>query len=167
VRWHSASFDASAHDDQTAMLMALRDDLAQVGMAAEGRPVALRLTLQGATPLHAHLTLNREALREDIETLLATLSGDHWLERLIVATTPPPSAGTVDPSVAGRLTAEIDRLAGEPTEATLEARLAEIRAKLPAGAHADAFIDQMRADIPARAAALARSLVSEVGHAAD
>ena len=39
--------------------------------------------------------------------------------------------------------------------------------KLPAGAHADAFIEQMRTDIPARAAALARSLVSEVGHAAD
>lgn len=167
VRWHSVSFDASTHEDQTAMLMALRDDLAQVGMTSEGRPVALRLTLQGATPLHAHLTLNREALREDIETLLATLSGDHWLERLVVATAPQPSAGTVDPSVAGRLTAEIDRLAGEANEATLEARLAEIRAKLPAGAHADVFIDQMRAEIPARAAALARSLVSEVGHAAD
>ena len=167
VRWHSATFDASAHDDQTEMLTALRDDLAEVGVGAEGRPVALRLTLRGATPLHSQLTLNRVELREDIETLLATLSGDHWLEKLVLATTPPPSAGTVDPSVGGRLAVEIDRLAGEAVEDTLEARLAEIRAKLPAGAHADAFIQQMRSDIPARAAALAQSLVSEVGHAAD
>ena len=167
VRWHATLFDASAHDDHTAMLTALRGELAQIGLAAEGRPVALRLTLRGATPLHPHLTLNRVALREDIETLLATLSGDHWLERLVLATTPPRAGDTVDPSIGGRLAVEIDRLADESVEATLEARLAEIRAKLPAGAHADAFIEQMRTDIPARAAALARSLVSEVGHAAD
>lgn len=167
VRWHSASFDASAHDDQTAMFTALRDDLAQVGLASEGRPVALRLTLRGATPLHSHLMLKQAALREDIETLLATLSGDYWLEKLVLATTPPLSAATVDPSVGGRLAVEIERLAGQAVEETLEVRLAEIRAKLPAGAHADAFIEQMRTDIPARAAALARSLVSEVGHAAD
>lgn len=167
VRWHSASFDVAAHKDQAMMLTAMRDDLAQVTLAAEGRPVALRLTLRGATCLHAHLTLNRAALREDVETLLATLPGDHWLEKLVVATTPPPSAGTVDPSVAGRLGEEIDRLADEGVKDTLEVRLAEIRAKLPAGAHADAFIEQMRNEIPARAAALARSLVSEVGHAAD
>lgn len=167
VRWHSASFDASAHDDQTAMFTGLRDNLAQVGLAAEGRPVALRLTIRGATPLHGHLTLNPAALREDVETLLATLSGDHWLEKLVLATTPPRSEGTVDPSVGGRLAVEIERLAGEAGEEALDARLAEIRAKLPAGAHADAFIKQMRTDIPARAAALARSLVSEVGHAAD
>ncbi|HEY0027379.1 MAG TPA: DNA repair exonuclease [Allosphingosinicella sp.] len=167
VRWHAASFDASTHEDQTAMLTALRDDLAQVGLAAEGRPVALRLTLRGATPLHSYLTLNRVALREDIETLLATLSGDHWLEKLVLATTPPAVTDTVDPSIGGRLAVEIDRLASEGVEVTLEARLAEIRAKLPAGAHADAFIEQMRIDIPARAAALARSLVGEVGHAAD
>lgn len=167
VRWHSASFNVAAHEDHTAMLSALRDDLAQVGLAAEGRPVALRLTFHGAAPLNAHLRLNRAALREDIETLLATLSGDHWLEKLVISTTAPPSAGTVDPTVAGRLGVEIDRQADEALEKTLEARLAEIRAKLPAGAHADAFIEQMRSEIPARAAALARSLVSEVGHAAN
>lgn len=168
VRWHSASFDASPHDDQNTMFTALRDDLGQIGLASEGRPVALRLTLRGTTSLHAHLTLSRAALREDIETLLATLPGDYWLEKLVLVTTPPLGAATVDPSVGGRLAVEIDRLAaGQAGEEALEARLAEIRAKLPAGAHADAFIGQMRSDIPVRAAALARSLVSEVGHAAD
>lgn len=166
VRWHSASFDAGPHWDRDAMLAAMRDDLVQVGAATEGRPVALRLTLSGTTPLHAQLTLDRAALREDVETLLATLSGDHWLEKLVISTAPPTAAGTVDPTVAGRLGVEIDRLADGAVRETLEVRLAEIRAKLPAGAHADAFIEQMRGEIPARAAALARSLVSEVGDAA-
>jgi len=167
VRWHAASFDASAHDDHTEMLTALRDDLAQVAAGADGRPVALRLTIHGATPLHSHLTLNQAALREDIETLLATVSGDHWLEKLVLATTPPPVADTFDPSIGGRLSVEIERLADGGVGESFEARLAEIRSKLPAGAHADAFIERMRSDIPARAAALARALVSEVGHASD
>lgn len=167
VRWHATTFDASAHDNHTEMLTALRDDLAQVTAGADGRPVALRLTINGATPLHFHLTLNQAALREDIEILLATLSGDQWLEKLVLATTSPPVADTFDPSIGGRLAAEIDRLAGGGAGESFEARLAEIRAKLPAGAHADAFIERMRSDIPTRATALARALVSEVGHAAD
>jgi hypothetical protein len=70
--------------------------------------------------------------------------------------------------VAGKLDQEVTRLSQDSAIAhVLEARLAEIRTKLPAGAHADAFIEQMRAEIPERAAALARSLVSEAGYAPD
>jgi hypothetical protein len=69
--------------------------------------------------------------------------------------------------VAGKLDQEVTRLSQDSAIAhVLEARLAEIRTKLPAGAHADAFIEQMRAEIPERAP-LARSLVSEAGYAPD
>lgn len=167
VRWHSASFDVSSHADRTELLTAMRVDLSQIAQDAEGRPVALRVTLRGATVLHGDLTMNRVSVREDVETLLATLPGDFWLEKLVLSTTTPVQRDEVDPSVAGRLGEEIDRLAGGGLNDALEARLAEIRAKLPAGAHADAFIEQMRREIPARGAALARSLVGGVGHAAD
>ena len=168
IRWASVFVDVSVSADRPGLLDLVRDALAASAAAAEGRPVALRLTLSGTTALHPALVVARAALREDVEVVLALLQHDVWLEKLVLATAPPSAPEAVDPTVAGRLDREIRRLGGGDLVASaLEARLTEIRAKLPAGAHADAFLEQMRADIPARAEALALSLVSEAGHAAD
>ncbi|TAL45788.1 MAG: hypothetical protein EPN91_01490 [Salinibacterium sp.] len=150
------------------LLDMVRDLLQPRCTEAGERPVALRLALTGMSPLHSGLHLDALAVREDVEALLATLSHDVWLEKLILATAPPSVAEAIDPSIAGRIDLEVQRLAQTGhIEQALEERLTEIRTKLPAGAHADDFIEQMRAEIPARAAALARSLVSEADHAPD
>lgn len=169
VRWDALSIDVSGTQDERDLLDLIRGGLLTCAAGAGGRPVALRLTITGSTSLHARMILERGAFREDVETLLATLSHDIWLEKLVLATEPPSTTPeAVDPTVAGRLDQELVRLSQDSALANvLEARLTEIRTKLPAGAHADAFIEQMRAEIPARAAALARSLVSEAGHASD
>ena len=168
VRWASITVDVSGASDHPELLDIIRRHIAQCAEQAEGRPLALRLTVTGATLLHSKLILDRSAFREDVETLLATLSHDVWLEKLKLETAPPATPEAVDPTVAGKLDQEVTRLSHDSAIGqVLEARLAEIRTKLPAGAHADAFIEQMRAEIPERAAALARSLVSEAGHASD
>lgn len=168
VRWVALSVDISDAHDEAALLELLRSKLAECGAQADGRPIALRLTVTGTTPLHARLVLERAGFREDVETLLATLPQDFWLEKVVLATGPPAASETIDPTVAGRLDRELVRLSDDSAlTSVLEARLAEIRSKLPAGAHADDFIEQMRAEMPGRAAALARSLVSEAGHAPD
>jgi DNA repair exonuclease SbcCD nuclease subunit len=168
VRWTSISVDLSGTNDHPDLLSTIRGHIAQGAEQADGRPVALRLTLTGTTPLHSKLVLERAAFREDIETLLATLAQDVWLEKLELETSHPAAPEAIDPTVAGKLDLEVIRLSHDSIIAeALEARLTEIRTKLPAGAHADAFIEQMRVEIPDRAAALARSLVSEAGHAPD
>lgn len=168
VRWAALLIDVSGTQEEREVLDLIRNQLTVCAEQAEGRPVALRLTVAGATPLHSQLILERGAFREDVETLLATLSQDVWLEKLVLETELPATPDTLDPTVAGRLDRELTRLSqSNALTEVLEARLADIRTKLPAGAHADAFIEQMRAEIPQRAAALARSLVSEAGHAAD
>lgn len=168
VRWASISVDVTGTIDHPALLDLIRDHIAQSAEQADGRPLALRLTVTGATPLHSKLILERAAFREDVETLIATLSHDVWVEKLRLETAPPAGPETVDPTVAGKLDLEVARLSQDGAiSQVLEARLAEIRTKLPAGAHADTFIEQMRAEIPKRAAVLARSLVSEAGHAPD
>ncbi|NML91927.1 DNA repair exonuclease [Sphingobium sp. TB-6] len=168
VRWASVAIDVSGTKEEQELLDLIRSRLADCAEAADGRPLALRLTVTGTTPLHSRLILERGAFREDVETLLATLSHDVWLEKLKLETQHPAVPEAVDPTVAGRLDQELTRLSQDSAIAeVLEARLAEIRTKLPAGAHADSFIEQMRAEIPERAAALARSLVSEAGHAPD
>lgn len=168
VRWVALSVDISNCADRVELLDTVRDLLQLRCTEAGERPVALRLALTGMSPLHSGLHLGALAVREDVEALLATLSHDVWLEKLILATAPPSVAEAIDPSIAGRIDLEVQRLAQTGhIEQALEERLTEIRTKLPAGAHADDFIEQMRAEIPARAAALARSLVSEADHAPD
>ncbi len=168
VRWASITVDVSGTSEHPELLDLIRGHIAQSAEQADGRPIALRLTVTGTTPLHSRLILERTDFREDVETLLATLSEDVWLEKLKLDTQHPEVPDAVDPTVAGKLDQEVTRLSHDSAIAqVLEARLAEIRTKLPAGAHADAFIEQMRAEIPERAAALARSLVSEAGHAPD
>ncbi|AMK26045.1 MULTISPECIES: metallophosphoesterase family protein [Sphingobium] len=168
VRWASIMVDISGLNDQPELLDLVRHHIVQEAERADGRPIALRLSVTGSTPLHSRLTLERAAFREDVETLLATIPHDVWLEKLTLETRHPVQPGAVDPTVAGKLEQEVTRLSQDSGIArALEARLAEIRTKLPASAHADAFIEQMRAEIPERAAALARSLVSEAGHAPD
>lgn len=168
VRWATVLADISVCEDRTDLLETLRKHVQSVCVDAGERPVALRLALEGASPLHGTMRLDAHGLREDVEALLATLSHEVWLEKLILATVPPSAEDTVDPSIAGRIDLEVQRLAeGGHIDRALEERLAEIRTKLPAGAHADAFIEQMRAEMSARAAALARSLVGEADHAPD
>lgn len=166
VRWASVTVDLSGCGLRAVLFDEVRESLSAACAAAEGRPIALRLIFEGATALHGELVGGATSLRDDIEALLATLSDDVWLEKLQVSTETLRSVDSVDPTISGRLEAEILSLgANGSIAATIEARLAEIRAKLPAGAHAEAFLEQMRADIPARATALARSLVSEGGDA--
>lgn len=168
VRWASIAIDLSETKDHPELLNLIRGRLVECAAEADGRHMALRLSVTGTTPLHSMLVLERAAFREDVETLLATLSHDVWLEKLKLETQHPTVPEAVDPTIAGKLEQEVTRLSQNNVIAqVLEARLAEIRTKLPAGAHADAFIEQMRAEIPERAAALARSLVSEASHAPD
>ena len=168
VRWVALSVDISDCATRTDMLDMIRDPIRGRCLDAGERPVALRLALTGTSSLHGTLHLDAATLREDIEALLATLSHEVWLEKLVLATEPPPLAESIDASIAGRIDLEVQHLAADGhIAAALEYRLVEILTKLPAGAHADAFLDQMRAEIPARAAALARSLISEAEHAPD
>jgi DNA repair protein SbcD/Mre11 len=168
VRWAVVRADVSSHADRSIMLDALREIVREHCVAASDRPVALRLVATGRTSLHNELVLQSVSVREDVEALLETLPQEIWLEKFVIETTRPQAAETVDPTVSGRLDAKVQRLVGDQWMAeALESRLADVRTKLPAGAHADEFIERMRSEIPGRAAALARALVSEAGYAAD
>ncbi|RYG30055.1 MAG: DNA repair exonuclease, partial [Burkholderiales bacterium] len=145
IRWTTASADIAEAETRTDMLDLVRDQIHAACTEAGERPIALRLVITGISPLHASLRLDSMALREDVEALLVTVSSDIWLEKLVVETEAAPVAAALDPTIAGRIDTEVGLLAEDDLfAAALEARLAEIRTKLPAGAHAEAFIEQMR-----------------------
>ncbi|WP_020184379.1 DNA repair exonuclease [Methylopila sp. 73B] len=162
VRWAHEPVDVGGTATTADVLDRLRDAMERAGEAAEGRPLALRLTLAGETPLHGELALRRAELREEAETIAAGLSADVWLEKLSLATRAPRAAEAApDPTVAGRIQAEIAALPAEALAERLEARIAEIRTRLPASARAEALVEALRAEAPARARALALALVGE------
>lgn len=159
VRWARVAADISGADDLNGVLVQIRDVLDQVCSEAAGRPVALRLRLEGETLLDSEVRRGPAHVLEDIAAMLASLSGEIWLEKLEIGTRPPQRAEALDPTVSGELASQIAAMGGE-LDALLDACLIDIRAKLPAHARADEFIAQMKDQAPDRALALALSLVS-------
>ncbi len=162
VRFANETIDVCALEDRGALLAAVRDRAEAALAAAEGRALALRLTLAGAAALHANLITDAKNLREETETLFASIASDLWLEKLTLRTAPLAAARGVDPTVAGDLRRAIDEFAEAGwLDQRLTARLTEIAAKLPAGARPDALFGQLKAESCERARALALALIEK------
>jgi exonuclease SbcD len=169
VRWLTVTVEANESETRSELLDHIRKSIEQACADAGDRAIALRLRLVGETAFHHRMLIEPSALREDVAALLATLAGDIWLEKLVIATAPPAQPASLDPTVSGRLLAEIEAPDADQTlNEMVAACLAEVRAKMPAGAHAEEFFETLRDEAPARARALALSLIgdTEAGDAA-
>lgn len=99
--------------------------------AAGGRPLAVRVSLEG--PAEAHQLLHRriDSLRDEIRGLAATL-GEVWLEKLVLATTPVQAVLLPEESPLAGLSVSLDGLDFDPS--MLAAMIPEwpgLAAKLP------------------------------------
>lgn len=164
VRWASVDVDlagATGDDDVRARALPV---LEEVVAAAGERPVALRLRLCGETASHSRFVLGRSDLRDDMEAMLVTLPGTVWLEKLVLDTTPPSSAVADDPSVAGRLVAEVRRLgSGGGLDDVMAPWLDELRAKVPNRGRFEDLVARIREEAPGRAVDLALALIERDG----
>ncbi len=161
VRWASEDVEVTGCEDRNELVERVRAALSAAIDSAAGRPVALRLALRGRTDLHGELLFGRTELREDVEAVIETMQAEVWLERLDLLTAPEKAFGEPDPTIAGRLGAEVQRLAGERGLGELmQKSLADVRAKLPSAARVDELFDRIRAEAPQRALELALELVS-------
>src|SRR6185437_4632636 len=126
--------------------------------AAEGRPLALRLTLTGATPAHARLVARiaevGQAWRAEAQELAYRAAEDCWIEKIRLETTAPPTAAPDDLDaldVAGLLAAS----AQEPEFlAEIEGLKASLADKAPPG-----LLDELLRPSSAEWAARARDLL--------
>jgi DNA repair protein SbcD/Mre11 len=159
ARWAEVLVDAAPHSDETSLLRAVEAEVRAHAEAAEGRLLAVRIVLTGATPLHARLIADRDRLRDEAEAAAQRSADDIWLERLRIDTVEPQR-----PARAAAL-AEIDLAAAlEKCEAdgAVRARVTElvrmVRDKLPGGMAEDpgAALDLDSILAEARALALGR-----------
>ena len=159
ARWAEIFVDAAPHSDETGLLRAVEAEARAHAEAAEGRLLAVRVVLTGATPLHARFIADRDRLRDEVEAAAQRCADDIWLERLRIDTVepqrPPRDAALAEIDLAAAL---------EECEAdvAVRARVAElvrtVKDKLPGGMAEDANaalgLDSILAE--ARALALGR-----------
>lgn len=89
VRWHVLEVDLTGVEDESEALRRASEGMGLVVAGAEGRLVAARISLKGATTLHGSLHRDPQHWRAELMAR-AQDQGEEavWIERIKVATTP-------------------------------------------------------------------------------
>ncbi len=136
MRWSLCELDVSASGTMDDLYEQVREGLQSALDAAEGRPVAARLVLQGSCSVHSTLHADRERWTQEYRALATGMSGAGiWLEKVSIRTRPSASfeeALERDDALSGLLRAIRDM---EPDASALDDLtddISSLRQKLPA-----------------------------------
>jgi DNA repair exonuclease SbcCD nuclease subunit len=131
ARFAEVTLDAAAHKDAAGLLRAVEARARAEVQQAEGRLLALRVRLAGASALHATLAADPARWRDEIEAAAQRAHEDVALERFVLETAPPAATPRLDS--AFDFAALLDECLADPAlrEAALAA-LASVEARIPA-----------------------------------
>lgn len=85
LRWSRCRLDLSKCDKPESLLELARETFEAERESSEGRPLIVRLVLDGTTPLHGKLHENISHWQEEFRAVAASL-GDVWLEKIVFST---------------------------------------------------------------------------------
>jgi DNA repair protein SbcD/Mre11 len=131
ARWETPVVDIAGVSDEPGLHEAVRAAVAPLVGRCEGRPLALRLRLAGATGLHARLLAERERFTEDLQAVASTLSDQVWVEKLATDTRAPAAAPALGLPLADLDEAFATAAAAPEFRTELAEHLALIRARAP------------------------------------
>ena len=136
LRWSLCEVDVSASETVDDIYEQVRERLQSALDAADGRPVAVRLVLQGACSAHSTLHADRERWIQEYRALATGLGGAGiWLEKVSIKTKPSISADEVlerDDALSGLLRAIRDMELDGSALDDLAEETSTLRQKLPA-----------------------------------
>jgi exonuclease SbcD len=139
VRWAVCEVDAASLADADEVLGAVTDAVATAAAEADGRLLAARVRVVGASPAHGALVRDAARVAWDVRGAAAEAAGEGvWVEKVQVRTTAPSSpAGVAAAPEADDVFAELTRTvaaAGATGAALAElgGELAGLAGKLPA-----------------------------------
>ena len=123
-------------DAECCELYSLLDIIAErvrhAASEAGGKPLAVRVTIEGATELHWQLVGDQNQVRAEVESALLTVSDEIMLEKLRIKTTEPKRATVVDPAHNDMVQELMKELDGPEISEILEQEFAEHIATLKA-----------------------------------
>jgi DNA repair exonuclease SbcCD nuclease subunit len=131
ARFECPTVDIGGIGDESALHDAVRAALVPLLAACEGRPLALRLKLTGATGLHARLLAGREDFTEELQAVGSALSDQVFVEKLVIDTRLTSAATPIALPLADLEEAFTAVMARPEFRRDLERHLALIRAKAP------------------------------------
>ncbi len=135
VRWESVQIELKGKSREAELVEAIRAALAQAHKDAEGRPTAVRIILNGETPLHDVIERRPNRLLQTVMELAAEIGGeDIWIEKIRDNTVPPlvvPKSQTNE--TTNDLVQIMEEVAGDTTQVNLllQKELEPLRTKLP------------------------------------
>lgn len=89
VRWQSLEVELDGANTETEALQRIRESISDSVSEAEGRLVATRITLTGATPLNGPLHRDCQHLRAEVLAIAQDFGEESvWIERIKTATSP-------------------------------------------------------------------------------
>jgi hypothetical protein len=157
VRWATVAVDLGRLDHEPAVLARVGDALRRASREADGRLLAARITLTGATPLHDRLRRDLPRLRAECIAQAQLAAGDGvWVEEVEVATAPviDPEALAQRDDLTRVVLASLEAAAERPLEvpaeidALLKALPGDLRVMVEdelAEAHRGALLEDVRA----------------------
>lgn len=136
MRWSLCELDVSASKTVDDIYEQVREGLQLALDSAEGRPVAVRMVLQGACAVHSTLHSDRERWIQEYRALATGLGGAGiWLENVSIKTRPSVSIEEVlesDDALSGLLRAIRDMELDASALGNLTDEISTLRQKLPA-----------------------------------
>jgi DNA repair exonuclease SbcCD nuclease subunit len=135
VRWDALEVDVTAATDATETIDLVRDAVGARSTAAEGRILAARVTLVGATRANGAIRRDAERFINELRSVANDTLGDGvWLEKVRIRTRTHLDFERIreEESAVGHLARRLASIKGDDAElAALAAELAELEKKLP------------------------------------
>jgi exonuclease SbcD len=134
ARWEHVQVDVRETQSKDEVFDRCNDALTELAAKAEDKPLAIRVTLSGATPAHQELIADQVDATNQIRSIAMSVTGNRaWIERVECKTSQPASCGETETD--GPL-AELVRYIAElrsdqDSLQSLSIELSELRKKLP------------------------------------
>ena len=134
VRWAHLALDVEDAEEIDAVYAAVKHALGDAYSNADGRVLAARITLTGATPVHAALCGDSEEVLNTIRATGLDIAANRiWIEKLVLDTRPAISPDTLRAraDTLGDVARALDELTSDPEiRAGLQAELAVLFEKV-------------------------------------
>jgi DNA repair exonuclease SbcCD nuclease subunit len=135
LRWAALEVDVAGAHDIAAAAERVRDAIARACDDADGRHLAVRLTLTGACEAHGAMLADPDLLAAECRAAALAVSDLAWIEKAVLRTRPAdagPDGIEGRPDALGALVRSLDDVFRDPeTVRALSDALQEILAKLP------------------------------------
>lgn len=135
VRWERLAIDAGSARNVDDVIDGVRAEFARLSRALDGRLLAVRVDVSGASPAHAALARKPDEFAQQIRAAAVEFSeAEVWVEQVRVRTSPALDLAALRSreDAIGSLAAAFERWRAEPTERTqLGEDLAELLERLP------------------------------------